>query len=79
VIILIGSIKEDQQSVIHCLGPEGLKTSEIYRRMTVQYGSNCMNQRKVLFTGGWKDSKGGWKCVVDDTCPGQSSTTEWCT
>ena len=37
---------EEQQSVIHFLWPEGVKPSEIYRRMEVQYGDSC-----VTFTG----------------------------
>jgi len=44
---LMESSKEQQQSVIQCLWSDGVKTSEIYRRMTVQHDGNCMNLRKV--------------------------------
>jgi predicted RNA-binding protein with PIN domain len=39
--------KEEQQSVIRFLWSVGVKTSDMYRRMTVQYGDNCMSGRKV--------------------------------
>jgi len=38
---------EEQQSVISFLWSEGVKHSEIYRRMTVQYGDSCLSQRTV--------------------------------
>lgn len=62
--------QKDQWSVIQVLGLEFLKTRETDITMTVQYGSNYMNQRKVLFKNGWKGWKEGWKYVVDDTCLG---------
>jgi len=34
---------EEQQSVIHFLWSEGVKPSEIYRRMEVQYGDSCLS------------------------------------
>jgi len=38
---------EEQRSVICCLWSEGVKPSEIYRRMKVQYGDSCMSQGRV--------------------------------
>jgi hypothetical protein len=38
---------EEQRSVIHFLWSEGVKPSEIYRRMKVQYGDSCLNQGRV--------------------------------
>ena len=34
------------RAVIGCLAA-GVKTSEVYRRMSAQYGSSCLNQRNV--------------------------------
>jgi transposase len=38
---------EEQRSVIHFLWSKGVKPSEIYRRMTVQYGDSCLSQGRV--------------------------------
>jgi len=38
---------EEQRSIIHFLLSEGVKPSEIYRRMKVQYGDSCMSQGRV--------------------------------
>ena len=38
---------EGQKSVIHFLWSEGVKPSEIYRRMEVQYGDSCLSQGRV--------------------------------
>jgi len=38
---------EEQRSVIRFLWSEGVKPSEIYRRMKVQYGDSCLSQGKV--------------------------------
>jgi len=35
--------KEEQRSVIHFLGSEGVKPIEIHRRMKVQYGDACLS------------------------------------
>jgi hypothetical protein len=42
---------------------EGVKTSEIYEGMTVQYGDNCMNKRKVYKL---VERFRGWQTNVDD-------------
>jgi len=38
---------KEQRSVIRFLWSEGVKPSEIYRRMTVQYGDSCLSQGRV--------------------------------
>jgi hypothetical protein len=38
---------EEQRSVIRFLWSEGVKPSEIYRRMKVQYGDSCLSQGRV--------------------------------
>ena len=38
---------DEQRCVIRFLWAEGVKPSEIYRRMKVQYGDSCLCQRKV--------------------------------
>ena len=41
------AIHEEQRAVIRFLAAEGVKPSEVYRRMSAQYGSSCLNQRNV--------------------------------
>ena len=38
---------EEQQSIIRFLWSESVKSSEIYRRMKVQYGDSCLSQERV--------------------------------
>ena len=38
---------EEQRVVIGFLAAEGVKPSEVYRRMSAQFGSSCLNQRNV--------------------------------
>jgi len=38
---------EEQGSVIRFLWSEGVKLSEIYRRMKIQYGDSCLSQGRV--------------------------------
>ena len=38
---------EKQREVIRFLAAEGIKPSEVNRRMSAQYGSSCLNQRNV--------------------------------
>ena len=38
---------EEQRSIIRFLWSEGVKPSEIYRRMKVQYGDSCLSQERV--------------------------------
>ena len=39
---------EEQRSVIHFLWSEGVKPSEIYRRVKVQYGDSCFIRGRVF-------------------------------
>jgi hypothetical protein len=55
------------------LWPDGVK-SEIYRRMTLQSGDNCMGSRKF-----WEERfKEGRKSVVDDARP-ETPLSDICT
>ena len=38
---------EEQRSIICVLWSEGVKPSEIYRRMKFQYGDSCLSQGRV--------------------------------
>ena len=38
---------EEQRDVTRFLAAEGIKSSEVYRRMSAQYGSGCLNQRNM--------------------------------
>ena len=38
---------EEQRAVIRFLAAECVKPSEVYRRMSAQYGSSYLNQRNV--------------------------------
>jgi len=46
---------EEQRSFIRFLWSEGVKPSEMYRRMNVQYGDSCLVRGE--FMNGWKDVK----------------------
>jgi hypothetical protein len=53
----------EQRAVIRFLWAEGIKPSEIHRRMLVQYGDKCTGQRKVyewvkMFKNGRKNAAG---------------------
>jgi hypothetical protein len=37
----------EKRAVIRFLWAEGIKPSEIHRRMLVQYGDKCIGQRKI--------------------------------
>ena len=63
---------EEQRSVICFLWSEGVKTSEIYRRMEVQYGDSCLSQERVM--NGWKDFKLEDKTSVMNTGVGDQLT-----
>ena len=54
---------EKQRSYIHLLWSEGVKPSEIYRTMKVQYGDSCVN---VTCLDLWKNICGGHKFADDD-------------
>jgi hypothetical protein len=45
-VLLSNCTVVEQQAVIFVLS-EGVKTSEIYRRMFAQYGEHCMAQKNV--------------------------------
>ena len=38
---------EEQRAVIRFITAEGVKPNEVYRRMSAQYGSSCLNQKNV--------------------------------
>jgi len=40
---------EEQRSIIRFLWSEGVKPSEIYRRMKVQYGDSCLRHRTFTY------------------------------
>ena len=40
-------IREDQRSVIHLLGSDGVNPSEIHRRMKMQYADACLSLQQV--------------------------------
>ena len=56
---------EDQRSVIRFLWSEGVKPSEIYRTMKVQYGDSCLSEGRVCDV--WKGFKTEDKTSVMNT------------
>ena len=46
--LLLNCTAVEQRAVIRFLWSEGIKTSEIYRRMLAQYGDHGMAQKNVL-------------------------------
>ena len=56
---------EEQRSIIRFLWSEGVKPSEIYRRMKVQYGDSCLSQGECMI--GWKDFETDDKMSVMNT------------
>jgi hypothetical protein len=44
---LLQCTKEEKRTVTRFLWSEGVKTAEIHCRMFIQYGNNCLAQRKV--------------------------------
>jgi hypothetical protein len=52
----------EQHAVIIFLWAEGIKPSEIHRRMLVQYGGKCIGQREVYE---WVERFKKWKNVCD--------------
>ena len=62
---------EEQRDVIRFLSAEGVKPSEVYRRMSAQYGSSCLNQRNVYK---WiKRFKEGRTSIKDEPRQGRPS------
>ena len=48
---------EEQSAVVRFLAVEDVKPSEVYRRMSAQYGWSCLNQRMCI--NGSRDLKKG--------------------
>jgi len=62
--------KEEQRTVIHFLGSEGVKPIEIHRRMNVQYGDACLSLQQVYeWTRKFMNSISS---VTDSPRPGQA-------
>jgi hypothetical protein len=59
----ICTLKEQRRDICF-LWSEGVKPSEICRRMKVQYGDSCLSQGRVY---GWKDFKTEDKTLVMNT------------
>ena len=49
---------EEQRAVIRFLTAEDIKPSEVYRRMSSQYVSSCLNQRNVYI---WIERRRAYK------------------
>jgi hypothetical protein len=60
---------EEQRSIIRFLWSEGVKPSEIYRRMKVRYGDSCLVRGECV--NGWKDFKTDDKTSVMNTGEGE--------
>ena len=68
---LEGVTHEEQRAVIRFLAAEGIKPSEVYRKMSAQYGSSCLNQRNVYK---WiKRFKEGRTSIKDEPRQGRPS------
>ena len=62
---------EEERSVIRFLWSEGVKHSEMYRRMKVQYGDSCLRQGRVYE---WAERfQNGRQKVSDENRSGESS------
>jgi len=62
--------KEEQRSGISFLSSEGVKSIQIHRRMTVQYGDACLSLQQVY---GWTGKfMNGISSVTDSPRPGQA-------
>ena len=62
--------KEEQRSVIRFLSNEGVKHSEIHRRMKVQYGDACLSLQQVCM---WtRKFMNGISSVTHSPRPGQA-------
>jgi hypothetical protein len=69
---MVECAKEQHQYVIRFLWSEGVKTGEIYGRMSVQYGDNCMRRREVYV---WVERFGGGRRSVDNDSRSGRPTT----
>ena len=61
--------KEEQRSVIRFLSSEGVKPSEIHRRMEVQYGDACLSLQQLYEWS--RKFLNGVSSVADSPRPGQ--------
>ena len=62
--------KEEQRSVIRFLSSEGVKPTEIHRRMKVQYGNECLSLQQLYE---WtRKFMNGISSVTDSPRPGQA-------
>jgi hypothetical protein len=65
----------EKRAVIRFLWAEGIKPSEIHRRMLVQYGDNCIGQRKVYeWVEGFKNGRMNVTGEDRSGCPITSSS-----
>jgi hypothetical protein len=70
VALLATCTNEEQRSVIRFLGSEGVKPSEIHRRVKVQYGDACLSLQQVYE---WtRKFMNGTSSVTDSPRPGQA-------
>ncbi|XP_021937416.1 uncharacterized protein LOC110838493 [Zootermopsis nevadensis] len=67
---LFACTKEEQRSVIRFFISEGVKPTEIHRRMKVQYGDACLSQQKVYEWS--RKFRNGVTSVADAPRPGQA-------
>ena len=64
---------------INCIlhHPEGVKPSEVYRRMSAQYGSSCLNQRNVYkWIARFKEGRTSIKDELRQRRPSEMNTPE---
>jgi len=62
--------REEQRYVIRFLHSEGVKLTEIHRRMKYQYGDTCLSQQQVCEWG--RKFANGVTSVEDAPRPGQA-------
>ena len=66
--------REEQRSVIHFFGREGVNPSEIHRRMKMQYGDACLSLQQVY---DWdRKFKSGVSIVADAARSGRPHTAD---
>jgi [histone H3]-lysine36 N-dimethyltransferase SETMAR len=63
--------KEEQRSVIRFLWSEGIKCTEIHRRMLEQYGASCLSLQQIYEWS--KKFQGGTTSISDAPRPGQAN------
>ena len=66
--------REEQRSIIHFLGSEGVNPSEIHRRMKMQCGDACLSLQQVY---NWdRKFKSGVSSVADTVPSGRPHTAD---